>query len=45
MMNYHIRVRASALIVERDSVLLIQFNDENGLHKTLVLRDELADRT
>jgi len=34
-MNYHIRVRASALIVERDSVLLIQFNGENGLHYNL----------
>lgn len=34
-MNYHIRVRASALIIERDSVLLIEFNDENGLHYNL----------
>ncbi|MGG0177378.1 NUDIX domain-containing protein [Gottfriedia acidiceleris] len=32
---YHIRVRACALIVENDSVLLIQFTDEDGIHYNL----------
>ncbi|MEH7402613.1 NUDIX domain-containing protein [Gottfriedia acidiceleris] len=32
---YHIRVRACALIVENDSVLLIQCTDENGIHYNL----------
>ncbi|WP_419883221.1 NUDIX domain-containing protein [Peribacillus sp. B-H-3] len=34
-MVYHIRVRACALILESDSILLIEFNDENGLHYNL----------
>jgi 8-oxo-dGTP diphosphatase len=34
-MNYHIRVRAGAIIIEQDSILLIEFNDENGLHYNL----------
>ncbi|MDF9761088.1 8-oxo-dGTP pyrophosphatase MutT (NUDIX family) [Peribacillus simplex] len=34
-MSYHIRVRAGALIIKDDSVLLIEFNDENGLHYNL----------
>ncbi|UUZ80069.1 NUDIX domain-containing protein [Paenibacillus sp. P26] len=34
-MNYHIRVRACALILEEDRVLLIEFEDENGLHYNL----------
>lgn len=31
----HIRVRACALIIENDSVLLVEFRDENGLHYNL----------
>ncbi|PEI90278.1 NUDIX domain-containing protein [Bacillus pseudomycoides] len=34
-MNYHIRVRAGAVIIENDSILLIEFHDENGLHYNL----------
>ncbi|WP_248924842.1 NUDIX domain-containing protein [Paenibacillus hamazuiensis] len=33
-MNYHIRIRACALIIENDAVLLIEF-DENGIHYNL----------
>jgi len=32
---YHIRVRACALILENDSILLVEFKDENGLHYNL----------
>jgi ADP-ribose pyrophosphatase YjhB (NUDIX family) len=35
MMNFHIRVRACALIIENDSVLLVEFTDENGVHFNL----------
>jgi len=34
-MSYHIRVRACALIIENDAVLLVEFEDENGLHYNL----------
>lgn len=34
-MAYHIRVRACALILENDSILLVEFKDENGLHYNL----------
>ncbi|MGI8384057.1 NUDIX domain-containing protein [Robertmurraya sp. P23] len=34
-MSYHIRVRAGAVIIQDGSVLLIEFNDENGLHYNL----------
>lgn len=34
-MTYPIRLRSSALIMERDAVLLVEFNDENGLHYNL----------
>lgn len=34
-MSYHIRVRAGAVIIEGNSVLLVEFNDENGLHYNL----------
>ncbi len=34
-MPHHIRVRAGAVIMENDSILLIEFNDENGLHYNL----------
>lgn len=34
-MSYHIRVRAGAVIIENNSILLIEFNDENGLHYNL----------
>lgn len=34
-MKYHIRVRAGAVIIKNDEVLLIEFNDENGLHYNL----------
>lgn len=30
-----VRVRASALIVEEDAILLVEFDDENGLHYNL----------
>ena len=30
-----IRVRASALIVQNDAILLVEFDDENGLHYNL----------
>lgn len=31
-MTYYIRVRACALILENDSILLMEYKDENGLH-------------
>lgn len=34
-MAYHIRVRAFALIIENESILLIEFKDEKGLHYNL----------
>ncbi|UAL49570.1 NUDIX domain-containing protein [Sutcliffiella horikoshii] len=34
-MSFHIRVRAGALIIQDDSILLIEFHDENGLHYNL----------
>lgn len=34
-MSFHIRVRAGALIIKNNSILLIEFNDENGLHYNL----------
>jgi len=34
-MQFHIRVRACALIIENDSVLLVEFLDESGLHYNL----------
>ncbi|GED15818.1 NUDIX domain-containing protein [Aneurinibacillus migulanus] len=34
-MAYHIRVRAGAVIIENNSILLVEFNDENGLHYNL----------
>jgi len=34
-MKFHIRVRACALIIENDSVLLVEFTDENGVHYNL----------
>jgi 8-oxo-dGTP diphosphatase len=34
-MSYHMRVRAGSIIVKDDAVLLIEFNDENGLHYNL----------
>ena len=34
-MTYPIRLRSSALILEHDAVLLIEFNDENGVHYNL----------
>ncbi|AZB41560.1 NUDIX domain-containing protein [Bacillus sp. FJAT-42376] len=33
--TFHIRVRAGGIIVEDESILLIEFNDENGLHYNL----------
>lgn len=35
MMGYPIRVRASALIVRDGAVLVVEFNDETGLHYNL----------
>jgi len=32
---YHIRVRACSLIIENDSILLIEFTDEDGVHFNL----------
>lgn len=34
-MKYHIRVRACALIIENNAVLLVEFDDESGLHYNL----------
>jgi len=34
-MDCHIRVGARALVVENESVLLVEFNDETGLHYNL----------
>ncbi|MEO4052875.1 NUDIX domain-containing protein [Solibacillus sp. CAU 1738] len=34
-MTYPIRVRASALIIQNNCVLLVEFNDEKGLHYNL----------
>ena len=34
-MTYPIRVRASALIIQNDAILLVEFDDENGLHYNL----------
>ncbi|WP_339146591.1 MULTISPECIES: NUDIX domain-containing protein [unclassified Sutcliffiella] len=34
-MSFPIRVRAGALIIQDESILLIEFNDENGLHYNL----------
>lgn len=34
-MTYPIRVRAGAFIIEDHSILLIEFNDKNGLHYNL----------
>ncbi len=34
-MGYPIRVRACALIIQAESILLIEFNDESGLHYNL----------
>jgi 8-oxo-dGTP diphosphatase len=35
LMSYHIRVKAGAVIIKDDAILLIEFNDENGLHYNL----------
>lgn len=32
---YHIRVRACALIIENNSIFLVEFQDESGLHYNL----------
>lgn len=34
-MTYPIRVRACALIIENDSILLVEFNDHRGIHYNL----------
>jgi 8-oxo-dGTP diphosphatase len=34
-LKYHIHVRACALILNNDAVLLIEFKDENGIHYNL----------
>ncbi|MEQ2525620.1 NUDIX domain-containing protein [Bacillaceae bacterium CLA-AA-H227] len=34
-MKYPIRVRACALIIENNSILLVEFNDERGIHYNL----------
>ncbi|WP_188208189.1 NUDIX domain-containing protein [Alkalibacillus aidingensis] len=31
-MSVHIRVRAGAIIIEDESILLVEFNDERGVH-------------
>jgi 8-oxo-dGTP diphosphatase len=35
MEQQQVRVRASALVIENDSILLVEFDDENGLHYNL----------
>ena len=34
-MKHYIRVRATALIIHREALLVIEFNDEHGLHYNL----------
>lgn len=34
-MTYPVRVRACALIIENDSILLIEYEDERGIHYNL----------
>jgi 8-oxo-dGTP diphosphatase len=34
-MPYHIRVRACALVIENEAVLLVEFEDESGVHYNL----------
>ncbi|NMH74774.1 NUDIX domain-containing protein [Bacillus sp. RO2] len=34
-MSFHMRVRAGALIIQNDSILLIEFHDKNGVHYNL----------
>ena len=34
-MNYHMRIRACALIIENNNILLVEFYDEKGLHYNL----------
>jgi 8-oxo-dGTP diphosphatase len=34
-MKFHIKVRASAIIIENDHILLVEFDDETGLHYNL----------
>ncbi len=35
MAQQRIRLRASALVIENDSILLVEFDDESGLHYNL----------
>lgn len=37
-MSYPVRVRACALIIENDSILLIEYEDERGIHYNLPAR-------
>ncbi|CAM3642771.1 NUDIX domain-containing protein [Marinicrinis lubricantis] len=34
-MTYHVRVRPTALIIENDSMLLVEYKDEEGIHYNL----------
>ena len=34
-MNYHLKVRASALVIEDNHILLVEFDDDTGLHYNL----------
>jgi 8-oxo-dGTP diphosphatase len=34
-MSYHIRVRPTALVIKDNSILLVQYEDENGVHYNL----------
>ncbi|MEM7347379.1 MAG: NUDIX domain-containing protein, partial [Chloroflexota bacterium] len=34
-MKFHIKVRASAIIIEHDAILLVEFDDKTGLHYNL----------
>ncbi|WP_199613564.1 NUDIX domain-containing protein [Paenibacillus alkalitolerans] len=34
-MKHYVRLRAAALVIENDAILLIEFQDENGLHYNL----------
>ncbi|MEK6992550.1 NUDIX domain-containing protein [Paenibacillus sp. FSL K6-1566] len=34
-MSYHIRVRPTALVIQEERILLVEYSDENGIHYNL----------